>query len=171
MDFDALIGFGLCQSKPKVEHTAKKQNDLPLTIENVDFQAKEPYDAREDQDHKVEIGLCDYGGHRYLHMLKYTPVSDHVQPLEWMRPRPDAKPLDWNLNIEQGSGLESLMKALALEDEPAGSQRKISVPASKGRRIREDLEAQLPVGPKVRVHFSCATYPSMASFRSRGPRL
>ena len=53
------------------------------------------------------------------------------------------------------------MKALALEDEPAESGRKISVPASKGRRIQEDLEEQMAKGPKVRVRlvpFSAPTF-------------
>ena len=75
----------------------KKHKDLPLTIDNVDLEAEEPYDAREDHDHKVEIGLCDYGDHRYLHMLKHVPASEQVDPpLGWVRPfdanEPDVTP-------------------------------------------------------------------------------
>ena len=159
MDLNTLIDFGIFRSDKKKEgklFVNKKHKDLPLTIDNVDLEAEEPYDAREEYDHKVEIGLCDHGGYHYLHMLKHIPASEQVDPpLGWVRPfdanEPDVTPPAWELQVEQGSGLESQMKALALEDEPADSERKVSIPASKGRRKHEDLETQTVDGPKVHV--------------------
>ena len=158
VDFDALIEFGLFRSKPDVmTYTKKKNPALPLTFANTDFQAEEPEDAWEEYTHKLEIGLIDLKDHhRYLHMLKHAPASEEVDLIGWIRPFdencPNVKPAAWEPQVAQGSGLESQMKALALEDEPT-SERKISVPASKGRRIHEDLEAQMAEGPKVRVLF------------------
>ena len=166
VDFDALIEFGLFRSKPDVmTYTKKKNPALPLTFANTDFQAEEPEDAWEEYTHKLEIGLIDLKDHhRYLHMLKHAPASEEVDLIGWIRPFdencPNVKPAAWEPQVAQGSGLESQMKALALEDEPT-SERKISVPASKGRRIHEDLEAQMAEGPKVRVRlgpFSAPTF-------------
>ena len=55
------------------------------------------------------------------------------------------------LRREQGPGLESQMKALSKKNEPTPPERSISAPVSKGRRIHEDLEAQMAEGSKVRV--------------------
>ena len=157
LDLDALIEFGLFRSKSDVKtYFAKKQKDGPLNVKNINFEAEQPDCAFEDYTHKLEIGIIDLSDHhRYLHMLKHVPASEEIEPIGWTRPFdencPDVKPAAWEPKVEQGSGLESRMKALALEDEAADSGRKISVPASKGRRTHEDLETQTVEGPKVRV--------------------
>ena len=163
VDFNALIEFGLFKRKPDVtEYFAKKQKDLPLTIDNVNLEAEAPEDAFEDYTYKINIGIITLDDHhRFLHMLKHVPTSEHVDPVGWTRPFdedcPGATPPAWEFQVEQGSGMEEQMKALALEDEP--SERKISVPASKGRRVHEDLEAQMAEGPKVRVRLGPLAVP------------
>lgn len=52
---------------------------------------------------------------------------------------PEVKPAAWAPQVEQGSALETQMKALALEDEPADSGRIISVPPSKKGRTHDNM--------------------------------
>ena len=154
MDLNTLIDFGIFQIDKKKEHAyfmKKKEKDLPLTVENADFKAEEP-----DPDYhwgnysrQVEVGVEDEGGRLYLKALKYTPVSEFVYSMGWARAGPDAKPCNWTLPVEQGCDLKSRMGELALDNKPAG--REISIPASKGRRIHDDLETQTADGPKVHV--------------------
>jgi len=167
MDFDALIEFGLFRSKPNVPYTKKKNPALPLTVENADFEAEEPYDRYDEYLHQVEIGLVPILDDQYLKMIKYVPVSIPM-PIGWIKAGtdwehacPDATPLGWEPLYEHGteSVLEPKMKELALEDAPAESGRKTSVPASKGR-IQEDLERQMAEGPKVRVRLGPLSAPT-----------
>ena len=184
MDLNTLIEFGIFQSdkkKEREEFTKKKDKDLPLTFENADFEAEEPDPDCEWENYyrQVQLGVEEVGGRLFLKALKYTPVTEHVDPIGWRRAgpdwtlhegydndwkpryvgntaldgsaRPDAKPCDWTTEVEQGCDLESRMRALALEDEPAGPKRKVSIPPSKGRRIHEDPETQTVEGSRVHV--------------------
>ena len=148
MDLNTLIDFGIFRSDKKKERehfTKKKEKDLPLTVENADFEAEEPdpEDYWEEYLNTIEVGITPIS-HALVKMLKHTPASERrelgVVPWQWLVK-----------DFPQGGGLESRMGALALEDEPAGSERKVSIPASKGRRKHEDLETQTVEGPKVHV--------------------
>ena len=47
------------------------------------------------------------GGRLFLKALKYTPVFEHVDLIEWIRANDDCKPIARELQVEQGGGLES----------------------------------------------------------------
>ena len=148
MDLNTLIEFGIFQSdkkKEREEFTKKKDKDLPLTFENADFEAEEPDTEEywEEYLNTIEVGITPIS-HALVKMLKYTPASE---PREL-----GVVPWQWALeDFPQCSDLESRMGALALEDEPASPERKISIPAPKGRRIHEDPETQTVEGSRVHV--------------------
>lgn len=153
MDIDALNECGLFRTKLQAMTCfAQQQKYGPLNIENTELEAEQPDDAWEDDTRKFNRGIIQLSDHhRYLQMLKHVPASEDIEPIGWARPfdekHPVVKPVAWEPQVEQGSGLESQMKALALEDAPADSGRMISRPQSKKGRTHD----KLVTGPKVRV--------------------
>ena len=85
VDFDALIDVGLFRRKPKAErevaYTAKKENDLPPTIDSTDFEAGEAdNNTWEDYTQKMEPSLAMHGKTQFLEMLKYLRTSEPITP-------------------------------------------------------------------------------------------
>ena len=79
VDFNALIEFGLFRRKPDVtEYFAKKQKDLPLTIDNVEFEAEKPEDAFEDY---TQIQ------HRHHYRRRPSPIPPYAEACPSIRAR------------------------------------------------------------------------------------